>query len=169
MKRIKFLWLISASFLISCNYVEFNPAIKSGVDTAITKIDTVRYFVNSNDNGTWNVLILFPKIVVKDATDTTLYYIGNISNWITITIPFADKSYEIINGKAQRCSKANASYIGANFELTTVGLYNIALVHDGNIWADLTGRTAMLRADNIGLAWFYFDQGILTPEGDPKK
>ena len=169
MKTIKFLWLISAIFLVSCNYVEFNPIVKPVTDTTVIKLDSVHFFVNSNDSGAWNVLFLFPKEVIVNSTDTTFYYIGDLSNWLKITIPFADKSYEIINGKAQRCSKTVSKYIGVNFKINTTGLYNIALVYDGNVWADLTGRTAMLRVDNSGLAWFYFDQGILTPKGDPKK
>ena len=159
--------MFSALFLISCNWVEFNPAIKPTTDNPITvKADTVHYFISTNTNGSWNVLFLFPKEKIKGTSDTTYYYIGNVTNWVKQRISIPDKAYMINGGKPERVS--SGGYIGVNLTLSSSGLYNIALVYSGNLWADLSG-SAMIKLDNAGLLWFYFDKGVLTPKGDPKK
>ena len=138
--------------------------IQSIVD--ISTADPVKYFVTSNTDGTWTVLFLFSKERIKAVTDTAFYYNGLVNNWgEKKRIPIADKNYVIdSNGKPQRTTDVG-KYIGANVILKDRGLYNIALIISGTNWTDLSG-SAFIKQENSGLAWFFFDAGVVTSSGD---
>jgi len=131
----------------------------------ISTADPIRYFVTSNGNGTWNVLLLFSKERIKGASDTILYYNGLVTNWVKTVIPVADKYYVINSSGLPVRVNDVGKYAGVNLTLSVNGLYNIALIHSVSLWADLSG-SAFTRQDNPGLAWFNFTAGVVTPAGD---
>jgi hypothetical protein len=138
--------------------------VQSIVD--ISTADPVKCFVTGNTDGTWTVLFLFSKERIKSVTDTAFYYNGLVNNWgQKIRIPIADKNYVIgIDGKPQRTTDIG-KYIGASVILKNRGLYNIALIDSTGNWVDLSG-SIFIRQENTGLAWFFFDDGVVTSSGD---
>lgn len=131
----------------------------------ISTVDPVRYFVTGNNDGTWTVLFLFSKERTKNTKDSGYCYNGLVSNWTKKDISNTGKNYVIgIDGKPQKTSDVG-KYIGASVILKDRGLYNIVLASSDNIWTDLSG-SAFVKQENTGLAWFFFDSGIVTPNGD---
>lgn len=131
----------------------------------ISSADPVQCFTTKNVDGSWQALFLFPKDRLKYATDTNYYYNGLVSNWEKKSIPYANKSYVIgIDGKPVAV-KGPGKYIGVDIKLSVAGLYNLTIIYDATIWADLSG-SAFIRKENPGLAWFYFDAGVVTPKGE---
>lgn len=131
----------------------------------ISSADPVRFFTTNNGNGSWQVLVLISKERLKYATDTNFYYNGLVSNWEKKSIPYANKSYVIGTDGKPVAVKSPGKYIGIDIKLSVTGLYNLALIYDQTIWADLSGST-FIRKENPGLAWFYFDAGVITPKGE---
>lgn len=131
----------------------------------ISAFDPVRYFVTANTNGTWNVLLLFSKERIKSATDSILYYNGSVCGWEKKLISDSEKHYVIgTDGKPVKVNDVG-KYVGVNLTLSGSGVYSIALVHSVSVWADLSG-SAFIKQDNVGLAWFSFDKGVIVPNGD---
>ncbi|MFZ4632402.1 MAG: hypothetical protein ACOYL8_04360 [Patescibacteria group bacterium] len=131
----------------------------------ISSADPVRCFTTNNNNGTWQVLILVSKERLKYAVDTNFYYNGLVSNWEKKAIAYATKSYVIGTDGKPAVVKSPGKYIGIDIKLSVSGLYNFALIYDQTIWADLSG-SAFIRKENAGLAWFYFDSGVITAKGE---
>lgn len=139
-------------------------AVQSIVD--ISTVDPVKYFVTANTDGTWNVLFLFSKERTKSIVDTAFFFNGLVNNWgKNKRIPKVDKNYVIgTDGKPQRTTDVG-KYIGVSLTLKDRGLYNIALVDSAGNWINLSG-SSFIKAENPGLAWFFFDAGVITPSGD---
>lgn len=164
----KFLTLGSASLTVVVTYQNGTTETRTFtivVVTDISEFDPVRYFITANTNGTWNVLLLFSKERIKSATDSILYYNGNVSGWEKKLISDSEKHY-VINAEGKPVKTNDVGkYAGVSLTLSTSGIYSIALVHSVSVWADLSG-SAFIKQDNVGLAWFTFDKGVVIPNGD---
>lgn len=133
----------------------------------ISTADPVRCFTTRNNDNSWKVLILISKERLRYATDTTYYYNGLISNWEKKIVPFANKNYVIDALGKPQVAKSPGKYIGVEVNLSVTGEYNVALIYDQSLWADLSGSN-FIRKENPGLAWFYFDAntGTISQKGD---
>lgn len=156
--------IVSIAVKFSDGTKEDNQFIfNSVIDLSTT--DPVKYFVTDNEDGSWTVLFLFSKERLKTVSDTIFYYDGLVTDWEKKIIPSEDKSYVInTNGQAERTSDIG-KYIGVSLVLKERGLYNIALIYSETNWTDLSG-SSFIKEENPGLAWFFFDNGIITPSGD---
>lgn len=169
--KTKIFCIIFASLLLTgCEYVEYagldpdTPITPSEQGDTMVLKEPVVAFAGSAPDGAYTVLILFAKERLRDVTDTVIYFNGNVSNWEKKIIPASDKNYVIDNGQPKKVAK-DGLYIGAKFVLKDKGLYNIALVHSGNNWTDLSG-SRFIRHDNPGLVWFDFNNGEIASSGD---
>ena len=137
--------------------------VQSVVD--ISTADPVRVFTTANTDGTWNVLLLFSKERVKYATSNEFAYNGTVTNWVQKAVPTADKNYIVgIDGKPLATTDVG-KYIGIKIVLKDKGIYNIALIHSGKDWADLSG-SKFIRQNNPGLVFFSFDGGVVIANGE---
>lgn len=131
----------------------------------ISKADPIQYFATDNGNSTWTVLILISAERMKMATDTAMFYNGLVSNWVLQAIPSAGRNYIITTDGKPQVVTGVGKYIGTKIILGVSGLYNIAFVHSVDNWADLSG-SSYIRKESQGLAWFYFERGVISPRGD---
>jgi hypothetical protein len=136
--------------------------VQSVID--MSTADPVRVFTTANTDGTWNVLFLFSKERVKYATSTEFSYNGTVTNWVQKAVPTADKNYIVgIDGKPLATTDVG-KYVGVKIVLKDKGVYNVALIHSGKDWTDLSG-SKFIRTDNPGLCWFSFDGGVVVANG----
>lgn len=131
----------------------------------ISEVDPVKFYTYDNGDGTWNILVLISKERIRHSTSNVYYFDGLVVDWEKKVIPEGDHNYIIDkNGNPQITSDVG-KYIGIKFSLSARGLYNLALIHSGNNWADLSGST-YIRSENPGLVYFWFEDGEIIPQGD---
>ncbi|HZJ41740.1 MAG TPA: hypothetical protein VFD51_01865 [Patescibacteria group bacterium] len=131
----------------------------------ISTVDPVKVFITEGGNDNWNVLFLFSKERLRYATDNNYYYNGTVTDWTQKPVLAGDTNYIIdVNGNPQITTDIG-KYVGVKMSLSARGLYNIALIHSGDNWTNLSG-SSFIRSDNPGLVWFWFEDGKIIPQGD---
>jgi len=144
------------------NLVKKTFTIISVID--LDETDPVRTFVSNISGNKADVTILFSKERVSEATKNEFFYNGTVSNWILKKIAETDYHYVIVDGKPEKKTDGG-QYIALKLSLE-VGEHSIALVYGDNIWANLSGSKFVRKAENPGLAHFFFDGTKIVPLGD---
>lgn len=130
----------------------------------ISTADPIQIFTEKNSSGDWEVLFLFSKERLRYATSTSYMYDGLVVDWKKKSIP-ENNSYVINSDGKPEMTNDVGKYVGIKINLSYRGLYNITLVHSGDNWIDLSG-SKYTRSDNPGLAWFWFENGMIIPQGN---
>lgn len=131
----------------------------------ISGVDPVKVFTYQNTDGSWKVLFLINKERIRHATSNTFYYVGDMTNWVKVQVPEADRNYVIDkNGNPQLTSDVGM-YTGFSVNLTETTSYKVAFVHSETSWADLSG-SSFVKSTDPGLILFWFDNGEVTPQGE---
>ncbi len=129
----------------------------------ISRVDPLQVFTEKNTIGGWDVLFLFSKERLKYATSSTYYYDGVIADWKKQLVPNKN-SYVLDKFGEPQQTDDTGMYVGVKIHFSKNGLSNIALIHSGDNWTDLSG-SRFVRTENKGLAWFLFQDGVVTPQG----
>lgn len=142
--------------------VAVNKSFTVNVVDDISKVDPVIMKSVSFANGKTNVFFLFSRERLRHATDSTLYYIGNMTDWKSVRVYY--KSY-VLNEKGEAV-KVNdvGKFIGFTLSLSDAN-HEMALVHSQTIWTDFTGSAYVEKA-NPGKLKFSTKAGAITPLGD---
>ena len=130
----------------------------------LNEADPVRIFLTNISENKANLMILFSKERVSEATKNEFFYNGSVNNWILKKISEADYNYVIHDGVPVKKSEGG-NYIAVKLSVK-VGEHSIALVYGDNIWANLSGSKCVREGENPGLAYFYFDGTKIVPLGD---
>ncbi len=129
----------------------------------LNETDPVRVFLTSSDGKKGQVTILFSKERVSESKKNEFFYNGSVTNWTIKKIIETEYNYSVISGKPEKVS--DGQYIAVKLEIE-VGEHSIALVYGDNIWANLSGSKFIRKAENPGLAYFYFNGDKVVALGD---
>ena len=137
-------------------------AVFSVID--LNQADPVQAFVLSTNGTKGEILFLFSKERISQATGDNFYYNGSVSNWVKKLIPEDDHNY-IISGGVPTKTTDVGKYIGVRLSLD-IGEHSLALVHSDNEWANLSGSRFIKKEENTGMVIFSFDGSKIIPLGD---
>lgn len=130
----------------------------------ISDSDPVRTFIYPKSDGSYDVLVLFSKERVRYAQSNTFYYNGTLTDWQQTVVSSGNKNYIINKDGVPEKTSDVGMYIGIGENIKQNGLYNVVLIHDSDVWADISG-SAYVGPDNPGMAWFYVNNGQIIPAG----
>ena len=102
---------------------------------SLEEVDPVKTFILSKSGSNYELLFLFRKDRLKSLDN--LKFIGTITNWREEVIPASDYNYNIVNNRAEKVP--NGEYVGLKFSFKLNYFGKVAIIHSGNLWADLSG------------------------------